>query len=97
MSILRARLALPYLAGLSVLVAIPAAAGLGLAFTEFSGIERPSWVGLDNFERMLSDDLFWTALGNSAIYVALAVPLRIVAALGFALLLHRRSRGTGAA
>jgi multiple sugar transport system permease protein len=91
------RLALPYLVGLFMLVALPAAGAVALAFTEFSGVESPRFSGLANFERLLSDDLFWSALGNSAIYVALAVPLRICVALGFALLLHRRARGAGTA
>jgi multiple sugar transport system permease protein len=46
---------------------------------------------------MLASDRFWTALGNSSIYVLVAVPLRVVAAVGLALLLHTRSAGSGAA
>lgn len=92
-----ASLAWPYLMGIVVLVAIPAVGTLYLAFTEYFGIEAPNLVGIDNFTRMLGSDRFWTALGNSTIYVLIAVPLRVVAAVGLALLLHTRSTGSGAA
>ena len=70
-----ASLAWPYLMGIVVLVAIPAVGTLYLAFTEYFGIEAPNLVGIDNFTRMLGSDRFWTALGNSTIYVLIAVPL----------------------
>ena len=92
-----ASLAWPYLMGIVVLVAMPAVGTLYLAFTEYFGIEAPNLVGIDNFTRMLGSDRFWTALGNSTIYVLIAVPLRVVAAVGLALLLHTRSTGSGAA
>ena len=91
------RLAWPYATGLVVLVAIPAIGAVGLALTEFSGIGSPEFIGLDNFTRAFGDEAFWRALGNSAIYVVIAVPLRLVAAVGFALLLHRPGVGIGAA
>jgi multiple sugar transport system permease protein len=92
-----ASLAWPYLLGVVFLVAIPAAGTLYLAFTEYFGIEAPEFIGLDNFARMLGSGRFWTALGNSSIYVLIAVPLRVVAAVGLALLLHTRSAGSSAA
>jgi multiple sugar transport system permease protein len=91
------RLAWPYASGLIVLVAIPALGALALALTEFSGIGRPEYIGIDNFTRAFGDEAFWRALGNSAIYVLIAVPLRLVAAVAFALLLHRPGVGVGAA
>ena len=93
----RAPLATPYLFGLLALVALPALAALALAFTDFSGIGAPEPVGLDNFSRLLGDAAFWRSLGNSLVYAAIAVPLRIAAAVAFALLLHRRGTGIAAA
>jgi multiple sugar transport system permease protein len=92
-----AGLAWPYLAGLSLLVALPALAAGVLAFTEFSGVQPPRFTGFQNVSRLLGDDAFRRSLGNTAIYIAIAVPLRLAAALGFALLLHRRSALTSAA
>ena len=89
-------LAWPYVAGLALMVGIPALAALALAFTRFTGLTAPEANGLENFSRLFGDDAFWRALGNSAVYVAIAVPLRLVAAVGAALLLHGRARGSAA-
>jgi multiple sugar transport system permease protein/alpha-1,4-digalacturonate transport system permease protein len=42
---------------------------------------------------MVASDTFWTALFNTAYYAAGHIPLTLVAALGFAVLLNRRLRG----
>lgn len=86
-------LAWPYLAGLLVMVAVPFVAATLLAFTEFSGVQSPRWVGAENFSQLGADEAFWRSVGNSAIYVVLAVPLRLAAAIAFALLLYRRAVG----
>lgn len=90
-------LSAPYLAGLLILVFVPVLAAVYFAFTEFTGVQAPSFNGFDNFARLLRDEMFWRALGNSAIFIALAVPLRMAAAVAFALLLYRRAPGIGAA
>ncbi|MFN2589105.1 MAG: carbohydrate ABC transporter permease, partial [Actinomycetota bacterium] len=91
------RFTLPYVAGLMLLVGIPVAGAIALSFTDFSGVEDPSFVGLDNFERLFAQGPFWRAAGNTLVFVAIAVPLRMAAAVGLALLLHRRTAGSGAA
>ena len=88
----RNALAWPYIGGLTLLVGLPAVAAVVLGFTEYSGIQPPTFNGLDNFERVFNDSFFWKAVLNSLIFIALAVPLRVLAAGGAALLLHRRSR-----
>lgn len=90
-------LATPFAVGLLVLVALPAVAAFVLAFTEFTGIQAPRFNGLDNFSRLAADDAFLRSLGNSMIYVLFSVPLRLLIAIGFALLLYRRAPAIGAA
>ena len=85
-------LATPYVAGLVLLVGLPALAAVALAFTEYSGVQPPEFTGVDNFTRLAEDSFFWRALANSMIFILLFVPLRVGGAVGAALLLHRRSR-----
>ena len=87
----------PYLLGLTALVALPAAVTFGLALTEYDLLRSPRFLGLDNFRELWQDDVFRIALRNSFVFALIAVPLRLGAALGLALLLHRRFRGVGAA
>ena len=87
----------PYVVGLVALVAVPAIATFALALTDYDLIRSPNVVGLDNFRELVDDRVFRIALVNSLVFAAVAVPLRLAAALGLALLLHRRGRGTGVA
>ena len=86
---------LPYLVGTLLLVAVPALMSAGLAFTSFDALSPPVYVGLQNFRLLASDPLTATAISNSLVFIVLAVPLRILGALGVALLLNRPRRGVG--
>lgn len=85
-------LAAPFLLAAALLVGLPALLALGLAFSEYDALTAPRFVGFAHFLRLWDDPLFWTALGNSLLFAALAVPLRLALALGLALLLHRGRR-----
>ena len=85
----------PYLLGLVALIALPAAITFALALTEYDLIGDARFLGLDNFRELVRDEIFRTSLLNSLTFAAVAVPLRLLAALGLALLLHRRFRGVG--
>jgi multiple sugar transport system permease protein len=95
--LLLAAMLAPYLAGLALLVFLPALVTLVLAFTEYDLLRAPRFVGLGNFRELLEDDVFAISVWNSLSYVAASVPLRIGAALGLGLLLHRRMRTAAAA
>jgi multiple sugar transport system permease protein len=86
----------PYLLGLAALIVVPAAITFGLAFTEYDLIRPADFTGLSNFAELVGDDVFLISLRNSLTFAAVAVPLRLLGALGLALLLHRRFRGVGA-
>jgi multiple sugar transport system permease protein len=88
-------LLLPYVAGAIALVAIPGLLALGLSFTYFDGLSLPSWWGLRNYAMFYADPLERIAITNSLYFTLLAVPLRVLGALGLALLLRRPRRGTG--
>ncbi len=80
----------PFLLGSLVLTVIPALATAMVAFMDYNTVGPPEWVGFENFGRLLRSDYVRISLWNTLIFVALAVPLRLLAALGLALLLHRR-------
>ena len=87
----------PYAFGVVVFVALPTTVTIALAFTEYDLVRAPELVGLQNFRELVHDDVFRTALVNSLVFAAIATPLRLLVALGLALLLHRPAPGTGAA
>ena len=87
----------PYLLGIVALVLIPFLVTIVMAFADYDLVRAPSWVGLDNFVELADDPIFRAALGNSLLFAAIAVPLRLVISLGLALLLHRRAAAVGTA
>ena len=84
---------LPNFIGFAALTLIPVIASLALSFLDWDSYSTPRWVGLDNFERMIHNDNFWTALRNTAYYAVGHVPLTLAAALGFAVLLNQKLKG----
>lgn len=85
----------PFVVGLLVLVAAPAAATLALSFAEYDLIRPATWIGFGNYLELLGDGIFTTALVNTLVFAGIATPLRLLLALGLALLLHRRALGVG--
>jgi multiple sugar transport system permease protein len=88
---------LPWLIFLFVFTAYPVLGTFTLSFTDYSVIETPNWIGLDNYQQMFFEDpSFWTAVKNSTFYAAVSVPLRLVLALLLALVLNLGVRGISA-
>src|SRR5690606_1925200 len=85
----------PWLIGFFALTAGPMLYSLYLAFTDYNIFSAPEWVGFGNFERMLQDEVWWNSVRITLIYVLVGTPIKLAAALGVAMLLNFRSRGTG--
>jgi multiple sugar transport system permease protein len=85
----------PYLLGALLLVALPAGISFTLAFSRYNGITPPVFNDIQNFKYLRLEPLAWVAILNSLLFIAQAVPLRILAALGLALLLNRPRKGIG--
>jgi multiple sugar transport system permease protein len=81
--------ALPWMIGMTVFVAVPLLLTFYIAQTKFQIVGPPRWVGLQNYEALWTDPAFWTSAQNTALYAAISVPLKLVIALGLALLLNR--------
>jgi multiple sugar transport system permease protein len=84
---------LPWLIGLVLITLGPLIASLYLSFTNYSLIQAPSWVGFENYVRMLSDPRLHKALAVTFIYVFVGVPLQLIAALAVAMLLNEGMKG----
>ena len=85
----------PALVALGLFFFLPVAAALLLSFTDFdiyavADLGNLRFVGLDNYIHLLETPLFWKALGNTAWFVVLGVPLSIMMSLAAALLLDSK-------
>lgn len=79
----------PWLIGFLIFTAGPFLASLVLSFTDWQITVPPRWVGLDNYVRIFTKDPdFWQSMRVTFTYVALSLPLNLVAGLGLSLLLN---------
>lgn len=74
-------------------VLVPILLVLAISLTDYRlGHISLQFIGLGNYQRLLSDPFFWNALKNSALYTAMVVPISVGGALLLATLLNNRKR-----
>ncbi len=85
----------PALSVIALFFVLPVAMGLALSLTDFdiyalADLRNLRFEGLGNYLHVLQMPLFWQALGNTAYFVAIGVPLSIAVSLGCAVLLQSK-------
>lgn len=84
---------LPSLIGFVVFVLIPIIAMICLAFTNYSGGFKTSFIGLDNFIRALNNSNFQNALSNTIRFTIVTVIFQLLLGLIFAVILNGKLIG----
>jgi multiple sugar transport system permease protein len=84
---------LPWMLGLSLLVAGPFLAATYFSLCDYPPLKGPMYIGGDNYSELLADPAFSRALGVTMLYAAAAIPLGVVLAMTLAMLLNARIRG----
>ncbi|GAB5496019.1 MAG: sugar ABC transporter permease [Phycisphaerales bacterium] len=82
----------PWLLGLLLFFAVPMAMSLYYSTTEYTMLESPLGVGLENYSSLLRDPVFHRTIVNTLIYAAFVIPLSIILALAIAGLLDFDSK-----
>jgi multiple sugar transport system permease protein len=80
----------PYLIGSTLLIGLPAVVTAGFAFFRYDAVTPARYAGLGVVRDLLGYPELRSALTTTAVFLAVAVPLRVAGALALALLLHRR-------
>ncbi|MFM9280564.1 carbohydrate ABC transporter permease [Paenibacillus jiagnxiensis] len=84
----------PWLIGFLFLTLYPMLLSLYYSFTDYTLMEPISWVGLENYQRILTeDDKFVQSVKVTFVYVLASVPLKLIAALLVAIVLSRAVKG----
>lgn len=86
---------LPNFLGFATLTLVPVLILMYLGFTSWNAFGQATWIGTENFQRLITDKTFHTALFNTFYYAAVHIPLTLGISLGLALLLNRKLRGMG--
>jgi multiple sugar transport system permease protein len=86
----------PALAAIGLFFVVPAVASLVLSFTDFdiyalANLANLRFIGFENYQRLLTNPLFWQAMRNTLWFVVLGVPLIVSLSLAAALLVHAKT------
>ena len=76
----------PFALGALLLVVGPAVVTAGYAFTSYDGLSPAEWNGLQTFRDVLADPELHASLRSTGVFLALAVPVRVLGGLLLALL-----------
>lgn len=87
--------AAPYLSLFAVFLLYPLLKGLYMSLFEWNFLHpaKSQFIGLQNYQRLLTDPVFWNALINTVEFVALTVPIIVILSLVLALGLHKELVG----
>lgn len=83
---------LPFLFIYGLFTIWPMLKGVQMSLYKWTLIRKVSYEGWANYDKMLHDGEFWSAIGHSAFFVVLTTPTMIVLAIVLALIANRRSR-----
>jgi putative chitobiose transport system permease protein len=82
----------PAIVLLGIFVIYPIIAVVYYSFTDYDIITPPVPVGLENYQRLVSDPTFWLALQHSIVYL-IVTPILIVLSIILAIIVNRALRG----
>jgi raffinose/stachyose/melibiose transport system permease protein len=88
-------LVIPVMVMVVLFFIVPLANALYYSVTDFNGVDpSPSFIGLENFERMFADERMWRALGRNLIWILIGTAAPMVIGLLVAMLLWTLRRGS---
>jgi multiple sugar transport system permease protein len=82
----------PWIIGFFVFLIYPVLSNFHLGLTDYSGFGEPAWIGMNNYQELSRDPLFWQSLYNTFYYVILAVPLGVAVAIILAIAMNQKVR-----
>jgi multiple sugar transport system permease protein len=85
----------PAVAVLFLLVVLPIAFNLYLAFTKWTvGLGQPRWIGFDNFVELVTDERVWNGVWVMMLFSGLSLALELGLGLAIAIYFNREFRGS---
>lgn len=83
----------PTIIGLVILNIIPFCQTIYYSFCKTGDFGKTTFSGVDNYTRFFSDPVAWSSTKNTFIYMLLTVPIGVLLALIFAVLLNSKIKG----
>lgn len=84
----------PWLIGFISLTLGPILFSIYMSFTNWDLFQSPTFIGLDNYKTLLTDDpLFWKSVGNTFFYALISIPLGMAISLWISYYLNKKIKG----
>ncbi|MFN3429113.1 MAG: carbohydrate ABC transporter permease [Candidatus Sericytochromatia bacterium] len=87
-------IALPVL-GFLLFALGPMVASLYLSFTTYEVLSPPTWVGLENYQRLLTKDFFVGKTMWNTVFYFIGIPIGMLASLALAIIMNQKLRFEG--
>ncbi len=80
----------PWIVGLLGFILIPCVLSFYFSFCDYSVLNRPAVLGLNNYANLAYDEVFRVSLWNTIVFAVMALPLGTFTALALAILLNSK-------
>lgn len=84
---------IPMFAGLMAFSVIPFVQNFLYSFRKMGTFGEGTYIGLQNYTKMMKDETFWRALRNTGFYALVGVPSVVILSIIFANLLNKKIKG----
>ncbi len=78
---------IPGAIGFVLIVLIPQIANFFLSFTAWKGVGLPRWIGIQNYQRLITDDQFWGSMIHTLLFIISMTIIPVLIGLVLAALL----------
>lgn len=78
----------PSIVLLGLFVFVPLGWAVAISLQQTNGFGSGVFVGLDNYQRLLSDPVFWRSAANTGLFTLIVVPVSMALGLGITVLMN---------
>jgi multiple sugar transport system permease protein len=82
----------PWLVGFTLFMLLPIILSLYYSLCDYNLFQHPVFIGLENYQALFSDSIFWRSLRVTLGYAAISIPMALAVSLGVAILLNVKLR-----
>ena len=78
----------PWIIGFLALAVYPLLSTIYFSLCDYSVLSRPVFVGMDNYQELFTDAIFWKSVYNTFFFAVFAIPIGLLISLILAILLN---------
>ena len=72
---------IPGITAFLIIIIIPFLTNIGISFTKWGGLRTPVWTGLNNYQQLIGDSVFWLSFRNNLILLLAMTVIPVIVGL----------------